>query len=86
MFPVPQLRLKGYNEMGPGRLSDWRIELADRELFINCITTASQMASFHYDTVSAINSYIINRQYCKFGNFRENCILANSVKRHICNV
>ena len=23
--------------------------------------------------------------YCKFGNFRENFIFANSVKRHICN-
>ena len=26
------------------------------------------------------------RQYCKFGNFRENFIFANSVKRHICDV
>ena len=25
-------------------------------------------------------------QYCKFGNFRENIIFANSVKRHICDV
>ena len=25
-------------------------------------------------------------QYCKFGNFRENFIFANSVKRHICDV
>ena len=25
-------------------------------------------------------------QYCKFGNFRENFIFANSVKRHICQV
>ena len=24
--------------------------------------------------------------YCKFGNFRENFIFANSVKRHICDV
>ena len=24
--------------------------------------------------------------YCKFGNFRENIIFANSVKRHICDV
>ena len=24
--------------------------------------------------------------YCKFGNFRENLIFANSFKRHICNV
>ena len=24
--------------------------------------------------------------YCKFGNFRENYIFANSVKRHICDV
>ena len=23
--------------------------------------------------------------YCKFGNFRENFIFANSVKRHICD-
>ena len=25
-------------------------------------------------------------KYCKFGNFRENFIFANSVKRHICDV
>ena len=25
-------------------------------------------------------------QYCKFGNFRENFIFANNVKRHICDV
>ena len=24
--------------------------------------------------------------YCKFGNFRENFIFANSVKRHICKL
>ena len=24
--------------------------------------------------------------YCKFGNFRENFVFANSIKRHICNV
>ena len=24
--------------------------------------------------------------YCKFGNFRENFIFTNSVKRHICDV
>ena len=26
------------------------------------------------------------QEYCKFGNFRENFIFANSVKRHICDV
>ena len=26
------------------------------------------------------------KTYCKFGNFRENCIFANSVKTHICDV
>ena len=25
-------------------------------------------------------------EYCKFGNFRENFIFANSVKRHICEL
>ena len=25
-------------------------------------------------------------QYCKFGNFREGLIFANSVKRHICDI
>ena len=25
-------------------------------------------------------------EYCKFGNFSENFILVNSVKRHICNI
>ena len=28
----------------------------------------------------------ITTQYCKFGNFRENFIFANNVKRHICDV
>ena len=27
-----------------------------------------------------------DNDYCKFGNFRENFIFANSVKRHICDV
>ena len=31
---------------------------------------------------SAIYSFAL---YCKFGNFRENFIFANSVKRHICD-
>ena len=26
------------------------------------------------------------KRYCKFRNFRENFIFANSVKRHICDV
>ena len=25
-------------------------------------------------------------QYCKFGNFRENFVLANSVRGHICDI
>ena len=29
---------------------------------------------------------MLHMKYCKFGNFRENFIFANSVKRHICDV
>ena len=32
------------------------------------------------------SSSIMFSMYCKFGNFRENLIFANSVKRHICDV
>ena len=28
---------------------------------------------------------MLHMKYCKFGNFRENFIFANSVKRHICD-
>ena len=31
-------------------------------------------------------SIILDHQYCEFGNFCENFIFANSVKRHICHV
>ena len=32
----------------------------------------------------SMNDY--RREYCKIGNFRENFIFANSIKRHICEV
>ena len=32
------------------------------------------------------HSSCLDRHYCKFGNFRENFISANSIKRHICDV
>ena len=35
-------------------------------------------------TIFIVISY--DSQYCKFGNFRENFIFPNGVKRHICNV
>ena len=30
--------------------------------------------------------YTILEEYCKFGNFREDFVFANSPKRHICHV
>ena len=32
-----------------------------------------------------LTSSIFDKKYCKFGNFRENFIFANNVKRHICD-
>ena len=39
-------------------------------------------ASFHLD----LNHVHWLSKYCKFGNFRENFIFANSIKRHICDI
>ena len=36
--------------------------------------------------VTEIYEFTFYTVYCKFGNFRENFIFANSVKTHICNV
>ena len=38
-------------------------------------------------TLKNIHSWtaVPNSKYCKFGNFRENFIFANSIKRHICD-
>ena len=57
---------------------------------------------FQYKANSSMNRSIIDKSnkptyeimeriahvssYCKFGNFRENFIFGNSVKRHICDV
>ena len=32
------------------------------------------------------NEFDVREAYCKFGNFRENFIFANSIKGHICQV
>ena len=32
------------------------------------------------------DNLLVYNNYCKFGNFRENLILANNFKRHICHV
>ena len=38
-----------------------------------------------YPAFKELKSDLMHMQYCKFGNFRENFIFANSVKRHICD-
>ena len=42
-----------------------------------------RLLAFTYDEIDRL---VDRSDYCKFGNFRENFIFANSVKRHICDV
>ena len=43
-------------------------------------------ADCEMETQYSVTVFVNLGEYCKFGNFRENYIFANNVKKHICDV
>ena len=49
-------------------------------------STAEEQTEIVVSIELTVNGQSCEAQYCKSGNFRENFIFANCIKRHICDV
>ena len=85
------------DERGKEAVNFWQNEFADSlESKQDCESLLTQIDNIHdvngshlaeeEKLVKRKDTGLLNLEYCKFRNFRENFIFPHSVKRHICNI